>query len=147
MTSPPGTGTPSPGAPTAAKTIATASIGGLGHILVDGKGRTLYMFEKDQGSTSSCTGQCAAVWPPAITKGKPQAGSGAKESMLGTASRNDGTMQVTYGGHPLYYYTPDGGMKGSVKGEGLNQFGGGWFVVSPDGKKVEQNTGGPGGGY
>ncbi|MEV5572343.1 hypothetical protein AB0L06_20045 [Spirillospora sp. NPDC052269] len=140
--SPMATGTPGAGGK-----IATASVGSLGKILVDGKGRTVYLFEKDQGGKSSCTGACAAVWPPVPAKGKPQAGSGANASMLGTTSRGHGIMQVTYNKHPLYYYTPDTGTKGSAKGEGLNQFGGAWYVVSPAGKKVEQGNTGGGGGY
>ncbi|WP_026411079.1 COG4315 family predicted lipoprotein [Actinomadura oligospora] len=151
MTITPPTSTPtSPPVARAGGTVAAATVGNLGKVLVDGKGRTVYLFEKDHGTTSSCSGACAAVWPPVITTGKPQAGSGAKASMLGTTSRSGGKTQVTYGGHPLYYYTPDAGMKGSAKGQGLNQFGGGWYVVSPAGKKVEQggdHGGGGGGGY
>ncbi|MFC5185067.1 COG4315 family predicted lipoprotein [Actinomadura harenae] len=147
-TSPPAT-TSAPGSSAAGGTVATATAAGLGQILVDGHGRTLYLFEKDQGTKSSCTGPCAGVWPPAVSTGKPHAGSGAKSSMIGTTTRNGGVKQTTYGGHPLYYYTPDAGQKGSTKGEGLNQFGGGWYVVSPSGKKVEESSssGGGGGGY
>ncbi|GAA2133755.1 COG4315 family predicted lipoprotein [Actinomadura napierensis] len=119
-------------------TIATAKTGNLGQVLVDGQGRTVYLFEKDTGGKSSCSGACAAVWPPVTTTAKPHAGSQAKASMLGTTSRSDGKTQVTYGGHPLYYYAPDGTAKGSAKGQGLNQFGAGWYVVSPAGKKVEK---------
>ncbi|MFC5745915.1 hypothetical protein [Actinomadura rugatobispora] len=132
-------GTSSPTTSAAQATIATATVGNLGQVLVDGQGRTVYLFEKDQGGTSSCTGSCAAVWPPVTSMGKPHAGSGAQASMLGTTSRSDGSTQVTYGGHPLYYFVPDNGVKGSAKGQGLNQFGGGWYVVSPDGKKVEKS--------
>ncbi|MDL4813432.1 COG4315 family predicted lipoprotein [Actinomadura opuntiae] len=119
-------------------TIATAKVANLGQVLVDGQGRTLYLFEKDTGGKSSCSGACAAVWPPVTTTGKPHAGSQAKAAMLGTTSRSDGKTQVTYGGHPLYYYAPDGAAKGSAKGEGLNQFGAEWYVVSSAGKKVEK---------
>ncbi|MFB4300262.1 hypothetical protein [Actinomadura sp. NTSP31] len=119
-------------------TIATAKTGNLGQILVDGQGRTVYLFEKDTGGKSSCSGACAAVWPPVTTTAKPHAGSQAKASMLGTTSRSDGTTQVTYGGHPLYYYAPDGSAKGSAKGQGVNGFGAEWFVVSSAGTKVEK---------
>ncbi|MFF0520461.1 hypothetical protein ACFYTC_17250 [Actinomadura nitritigenes] len=119
-------------------TIATAKVGNLGQILVDGEGRTVYLFEKDQGGKSSCAGACAAVWPPVTTTGTPHAGSDAKASKLGTTTRSDGKKQVTYGGHPIYYYTPDGGVKGSAKGQGLTQFGAGWYVVSSAGQKVEK---------
>ncbi|WP_216857929.1 COG4315 family predicted lipoprotein [Actinomadura verrucosospora] len=117
-------------------TIATAKVGNLGQVLVDGEGRTVYLFEKDQGGKSSCTGACAAVWPPVTSTGTPHAGSDAKTSKLGTTTRSDGKKQVTYGGHPLYYYTPDNAVKGSAKGQGLTQFGAGWFVVSSAGTKV-----------
>ncbi|MEV4258007.1 hypothetical protein AB0J52_33005 [Spirillospora sp. NPDC049652] len=127
-------------------TVAAAKVGSLGQVLVDGKGRTEYLFDKDHGGKSSCTGSCEAVWPPVTSKDKPQAGSGVKASMLGTSSRNGGAKQVTYGGHPLYYYTPDGTTKGSAKGQGLNQFGASWYVVSPDGKKVTGKSGSGGGG-
>ncbi|WP_242613965.1 COG4315 family predicted lipoprotein [Actinomadura roseirufa] len=131
---------PSPSAPAGAgSTIATATVGNLGQVLVDAQGRTVYLFEKDTGGTSSCFGACAGVWPPVISSGKPQAGTGAKASMLGTTKRNDGTTQVTYGGHPLYNYAPDGNVKGSAKGQALNQFGAEWYVVSPAGKKVEKS--------
>jgi predicted lipoprotein with Yx(FWY)xxD motif len=119
-------------------TIATAKVGNLGQVLVDGEGRTLYLFEKDQGGKSSCYGACAAAWPPVTTTGKPHAGSDAKASKLGTTTRSDGKTQVTYSGHPLYYYAPDGTAKGSAKGEGLNQFGAAWDVVSSAGQKVEK---------
>lgn len=119
-------------------TIATAKVGNLGQVLVDGEGRTVYLFEKDQGGKSSCSGACAAVWPPVTTTGTPHAGTDAKASKLGTTTRSDGKKQVTYGGHPLYYYAPDGGVKGSAKGQGLTQFGAGWYVVSSAGQKVEK---------
>ncbi|MVZ99095.1 hypothetical protein F8568_001560 [Actinomadura sp. LD22] len=120
-------------------TIATAKVGGLGQVLVDGQGRTLYLFEKDQGGKSSCSGACAAVWPPVTTTGKPHAGSEAKAAKLGTTTRSDGKTQVTYGGHPLYYYAPDGTAKGSAKGQALNQFGAEWYVVSSAGQKVTKS--------
>ncbi|MEU9019503.1 hypothetical protein [Actinomadura sp. NPDC048394] len=129
----------SPSTANAGGTIATAKVGNLGQVLVDGQGRTLYLFEKDQGGKSSCSGACAAVWPPVTTTGKPHAGSDAKASKLGTTTRSDGTTQVTYAGHPLYYYAPDGTTKGSAKGEGLNQFGAGWDVLAPSGQKVEKS--------
>lgn len=145
--SPAMTTAPPPGTSGTGGEIATATARGLGRILADGEGRTVYLFEKDKDGRSSCSGACAALWPPVTTTGRPNAGPGAQASKLGTTSRSDGRKQVTYGGHPLYYYGPDGDTKGSTKGEGLNQFGGGWFVVAPDGQKVEQNTGAPGGGY
>src|SRR5436190_23145922 len=79
----------------------------LGRILVDSKGITLYDFPPDKGTTSVCYGACAALWPPLITHGKPVAGHGLRASLLGTTKRRDGKLQVTYGGHPLYYFVTD----------------------------------------
>lgn len=129
-------------------TIKAANVGQLGQILVDGQSRTVYLFQKDSGTTSSCSGSCAAVWPPVTTSGKPQPGSGADAAKLGTTKRSDGTSEVTYGGHPLYYYAPDGTSSGSAKGQGLNQFGAKWYVLSPSGTPVtQQQQPGGGGGY
>ena len=124
------------------ETIKTATVGNLGQILVDGEGRTVYMFAKDKGGMSSCSGSCAAVWPPVATSAKPMAGSGADAAKLGTTKRSDGSMQVTYNGHPLYYYAPDGTTAGSAKGEGLNQFGAKWYTVSAAGDAVQPKGGG-----
>jgi predicted lipoprotein with Yx(FWY)xxD motif len=110
----------------------------LGRILVDGKGRTLYLFEKDRNRRSACSGQCTTYWPPLLSHGKPLARPGVKRSLLGTTRRANGTKQVTYGGHPLYRYVGDS-KPGQTTGEGLQFFGGAWDVVSPAGKKVESN--------
>jgi predicted lipoprotein with Yx(FWY)xxD motif len=107
----------------------------LGHILVDSKGITLYDFVKDKGGVSSCYGACAALWPPLITKGKPHAGSGVRASLLGTTKRKDGKLEVTYKGHPLYYFVTDT-KPGQTTGQGVNQFGGPWWVLSPAGKEI-----------
>lgn len=123
-------------APTGGQTIKTASVGNLGPILVDGAGRTVYLFEKDQGNKSSCSGTCAAVWPPVTTGANPTPGSGVDASKLSTNKRSDGTTAVSYAGHPLYYYAPDGTSGGSTRGQGLNQFGAEWFVLSPSGNAV-----------
>ncbi|TYB49870.1 hypothetical protein FXF69_02755 [Actinomadura chibensis] len=124
------------------ETIKTATVGNLGQILVDGEGRTVYLFAKDSGTTSSCSGSCAAVWPPVTTSGKPAAGTGADATKLGTTKRSDGSTQVTYSGHPLYYYAPDGTTPGSAKGEGLNQFGAKWYTLSASGATVTPKGGG-----
>lgn len=123
--------------PSAAK-VAVAKSGSLGQILVDGAGRSLYLFEKDKGSTSNCSGDCAKVWPPFTSSGPATAGTGAMSSLLGTTSRTDRSTQVTYHGHPLYYYVSDGSKAGSTAGQGLNQFGAGWYVLSPAGSKVDK---------
>jgi predicted lipoprotein with Yx(FWY)xxD motif len=130
--------TPTTSGSTAGSTVGTAKDPNLGQILVDGKGQTLYLFEKDKGSTSACYGACAQFWPPLTTSGKPQAGSGATASLLGTTSRTDGKSQVTYNGHPLYLFANDA-QPGQVSGEGLNQFGAGWDVLSPLGNKIDKS--------
>ena len=109
----------------------------LGPILVDSKGITLYDFVKDKRTTSVCYGACAALWPPLITKGKPVAGRGVRASLLGTTKRKDGKLEVTYGGHPLYYFVTDR-KPGQTTGQGVNQFGGPWWVISPAGKEIHR---------
>jgi len=113
----------------------TATSSKLGMILVDGSGRTLYLFEKDQPDQSACSGACAAAWPVDQTSGTPKAGSGVTASLLGTIRRGDGTTQVTYDHHPLYYYSGDSGT-GQQNGQGVDAFGAAWFVVAPSGGKV-----------
>jgi len=122
----------------------------LGRILVDGKGRTLYLFAADKNGTSTCSGACAATWPP-LTAASASAGDGLDGGALGTTKRADGTQQVTYHGHPLYRYAGDG-PPGSTKGENLNTFGGAWYVVNAAGKAVQpassgSEMGGSRGGY
>jgi predicted lipoprotein with Yx(FWY)xxD motif len=111
----------------------------LGRILVDSKGITLYDFPPDKGTTSVCYGACAALWPPLITHGKPIAGHGVRASLLGTTKRKDGKLQVTYGGHPLYYFVTDR-KPGQTTGQGLNQFGAPWWVISPAGKEIHRHV-------
>jgi predicted lipoprotein with Yx(FWY)xxD motif len=109
----------------------------LGRILVDRKGITLYDFVKDKRGRSSCYGACAAFWPPLITKGKPHAGTGVRGSLLGTTKRKDGKLEVTYNHHPLYYFVSDR-KPGQTTGQGVNQFGGPWWVLSPAGKEIHR---------
>jgi predicted lipoprotein with Yx(FWY)xxD motif len=115
---------------------ATVKIAGssLGRILVDSKGITLYDFVKDKGTTSACYGACAALWPPLLTTGKPVAGPGVRASLLGTTKRKDGKLEITYGGHPLYYFVTDR-KPGQTTGQGVNQFGGPWWVLTSAGKE------------
>jgi predicted lipoprotein with Yx(FWY)xxD motif len=108
-----------------------------GHFLADGKGHTLYLFEKDESRESYCNGACAAVWPPFETDATPRAGGGIDNAALGTVKRGDGDMQVTYHGHPLYYYAADASSPGKTKGEDVEQFGAGWYLVSAAGKPIE----------
>ena len=122
------------GGPTGVATVTAASTR-LRMVLVDGSGRTLYLFEKDQPDQSACAGACAAAWPVDNSNGTPKAGSGVKASLLGTIRRGDNTTQVTYNHHPLYYYSGDSGV-GQQNGQGLNAFGAAWFLVAPAGGKV-----------
>jgi predicted lipoprotein with Yx(FWY)xxD motif len=117
----------------------TVRSGDLGRFLVDGQGRTLYLFERDTGTMSTCSGGCATVWPPATTTGKPQAGKNVNAALVGSTKRSDGQSQITYNGHPLYRYTGDSAA-GDTNGQDLDQFGGSWYIVSPAGKKIESDS-------
>jgi predicted lipoprotein with Yx(FWY)xxD motif len=111
----------------------------LAKILVDAQGRTLYLFEADKAGRSSCDGACASAWPPFLSSGAPQAGSGVAGSLLGSSSRgNGGGTQVTYHGHPLYYYAGDS-QPGDTAGQGLSQFGAKWYVLASSGDKVDRD--------
>ena len=120
---------------TAGATIKVAKTR-LGKILVDSRGRTVYLFEKDKKGRSACYGSCAKFWPPVLSKGKPTAGRGVRASLLRLVTRRDGTRQVTYAGHPLYRFLNDKAA-GQTTGEGVHAFGGGWDVLSPNGRKIE----------
>lgn len=122
---------PSPAA-AAGMTIAVATNAKLGQILVDGKGMTVYLWVADTATTSTCYTTCATFWPPVLTTGAPQAGAGAQASLLGTTTRTDGMVQVTYAGHPLYYFQKDK-QAGDATGQGSNGFGALWWVMSPAG--------------
>jgi predicted lipoprotein with Yx(FWY)xxD motif len=130
-------------ASTSSATVGVANTG-LGNVLVDSHGKTLYLFEKDSGGKSACSGGCAEAWPPLRASGKPTAGGGAKSSSLGTTPRSDGKPQVTYNGHPLYGYSGDGSA-GDTNGQGLNAFGGAWYVLSPSGNAVTTASSSSGG--
>jgi predicted lipoprotein with Yx(FWY)xxD motif len=122
---------------------------GLGNILVDSQGRTLYLFSRDSGTKSQCSGACAVNWPPLQASGKPTVGNGATASMISTTTRSDGTKQVTYNGHPLYRFAGDK-QAGDTNGEGVNAFGGNWYAISPAGDQISPpagSSGGGGGGY
>ena len=133
--------------PATARTTVKTRQGPAGTFLVDGGGRTLYLFMKDKTRKSRCTGACAQFWPPLIARGGVKAGKGAKASKLSTSRRANGKRQVVYAGHPLYRYSGDGGP-GDTTGEGLNTFGGRWWLVSPAGRKIVMGvTLGPYGPY
>jgi predicted lipoprotein with Yx(FWY)xxD motif len=112
--------------------------GKLGRFIVDGRGFTLYLFEKDKNGKSACYGPCPKVWSPLITSGKPVAGAGVTASKIGTTKRKDGKLQATYGGHPLYHYDDDH-KPGQTEGEGSRAFGAEWYVVAPSGKKIDES--------
>jgi predicted lipoprotein with Yx(FWY)xxD motif len=118
--------------------IVLKKTGDLGKILRDGEGHVVYLFEKDKTTKSQCYDACATNWPPVITKGKPVAGRGIIASKLGTTKRRDGRKQVTYAGHPLYYFVGDS-KAGQASGEGLDAFGAEWYVLSKSGKKVDKS--------
>jgi predicted lipoprotein with Yx(FWY)xxD motif len=116
--------------------VVAANRGPLGNVLVDGRGRTLYLFEKDRGGKSACAGTCASFWPPLLTTGKARAAHGVDAALVGTTRRTDGRLQVTYNGHPLYTFVKDT-HRGQTSGENVDAFGAEWYVVSPRGQKVE----------
>lgn len=125
-------------------TIGLATNSNLGRLLVDSEGDTVYLFQKDTGTESTCTGSCATNWPPVRATGKPTVAGGLSASKVGTTRRADGQLQVTYAGHPLYRYQGDS-KPGDANGQGINAFGANWYVVSPSGAAVTK--GGSGGGY
>lgn len=111
----------------------------LGTILAAGsKKLTVYMFEGDKGASSSCSGACASVWPPVTTSGGPSASGAANSADLGTITRSDGTTQVTYKGHPLYFFAKDKDS-GDAYGQGVKGFGADWYVIAPSGSKVDHS--------
>lgn len=109
----------------------------LGQILVDAGGRTLYLFEADKANMSSCNGDCASIWPPLTAKGSLSGGAGINQSLLGTTTRSDGSLEVTYNGHPLYYFVSDK-QAGDTTGQAISSFGADWYVVSAAGSKVDK---------
>jgi len=130
-------------------TVGVSDIDGLGKVLVDSQGRTVYLFEKDTGPASTCSGACAIDWPPVTANGKPTTGDGVTASMVSTSKRSDGQAQVIYDGHPLYRFDGDS-EPGDATGQNVDAFGAKWFVLSPDGEKVTgaaKSSGGGGSAY
>jgi predicted lipoprotein with Yx(FWY)xxD motif len=146
--------TPAAGATAAgsagALTITTAS-GPNGTYLTDGSGRALYLWVADKGDRSTCSGACASAWPPLTADGAPATAGSADASDVSTVARSDGSMQVTYAGHPLYYFAGDSGT--ATSGQGSNGFGAKWWLVSPSGTAITgtaaaaPSTSAPGGYY
>lgn len=135
------TATPASAATAAAPAVQVSTAHtSLGTVLVAGpKKLTVYMFEADHGSTSACSGACAQVWPPVTTGAAPLAAGGALAGKLSTITRSDGTKQVAYAGHPLYYFVKDK-ASGETTGQGIDGFGARWYVLGPDGS-VMRSTG------
>jgi predicted lipoprotein with Yx(FWY)xxD motif len=147
-----GCGSSNDSTPTAAVQPASSGAGTvrvantpLGKLLVDSRGKTLYLFEQDTGAKSTCSGGCATAWPPLRASGKPTAGSGANASLLGTTPRSDGQPEVTYAGHPLYYYQGDS-KAGDTNGQHVDGFGAEWYVLSPSGTAITTTSSSSSGG-
>ncbi len=116
--------------------VSLGSVPGVGSVLVNADGLTLYDFHKDKGTESSCYGACAGIWPPLLTDGKPQSSNGASAAKLGTTKRKDGSVQVTYAGHPLYTYAADK-RPGEAKGHDIDSFGAEWYALTASGAEAE----------
>jgi predicted lipoprotein with Yx(FWY)xxD motif len=138
-------------------TVITTKTSSGGSFLTNGAGRAVYLFMADSTGKSTCDGACASAWPPVIAAGQPTASGGAQASDLSTITRSDGTKQVTYDGHPLYYFEGDTGP-GTDKGQGLDGFGAKWWLVTPTGSSITSavtiggagatsSSSGGGGGY
>ena len=112
---------------------------GVGKVLVDSQGHTLYLFEKDSGAKSACAGACADAWPPLRASGAPTAAGGAKASLVATTKRSDGAPQVTYNGHPLYTFQGDQ-KPGDTAGQGVTAYGAEWYAVGPAGKQGTEKS-------
>jgi len=132
---PTGASSSSSSASAAGGTVIETASSSAGTFLTNGSGRAVYLWVKDTGDTSNCSGACAGAWPPVTTTGSATASGGAKASDLGTITRSDGTKQVTYDGHPLYYFSGDSGP-GTASGQGSDGFGAKWWLVAPTGSDV-----------
>ncbi|MGH3270867.1 MAG: COG4315 family predicted lipoprotein [Trebonia sp.] len=133
-----GSTSPSAAAPAgsaASSTVITTKTSSGGSFLTNSAGRAVYLFLADSSGKSTCSGACAAAWPPVVATGQPTAAGGAQSSDLGTITRSDGTKQVTYDGHPLYYFVGDTGP-GTDKGQGVDGFGAKWWLVAPSGSSI-----------
>lgn len=122
----------------ASTAVKTASVAKVGTVLVGPQGRAVYVYTPDTGTTSTCYGACATAWPPLTTSARATAGSGAMASQLGTTKRRDGTVQVTYAGHPLYYFAGDK-SPGTANGQGLEGI---WWVMTAGGKEIRSGASG-----
>jgi predicted lipoprotein with Yx(FWY)xxD motif len=126
------TGTTSSSSPPAAPgTTVTTADSEFGVMLFDDRNQAIYLFDAEVDDTPACYDECAADWPPVLTDGDPQAAGAVQGNLLGTTQRSDGTIQVTYGGHPLYFYAHEG--PGQVLCHDVDEYGGTWLVVTPEG--------------
>jgi predicted lipoprotein with Yx(FWY)xxD motif len=123
--------TATPSGPVAHGITITTSDSDFGPMLFDRAGQAIYLFEKETTSRPDCYGDCAVAWPPVLTTGSPQATGAVRADLLGTVHRDDGSTQVTYGGHPLYFYAHE--SPGQVLCHDVVDYGGRWLVVTPDG--------------
>jgi predicted lipoprotein with Yx(FWY)xxD motif len=130
-------GSAAPTPPKSASNAATVDLAAskFGKILVDSKGRTLYLFAADKSTMSTCSAACASLWPPLTVSGAPKPGTGVTSSLVGTTKRGDGTTEVTYAGHPLYYYAGDSAA-GQTTGQDISQFGAKWYVLTAGGTEI-----------
>lgn len=125
----------STGAGSSGAVTVTSASGSAGTYLTDGSGRALYLWTADTGGKSACSGACASAWPPLTADGTPAAAGGVQAGDLGTITRSGGGKQVTYDGHPLYYYAGDSGS-GATNGQGNDGFGAKWWLVAPSGSAI-----------
>lgn len=133
---PPGNTTePSSMAPSAAGTVVTTGNSEFGTMLFNEKNQAIYIWEREKSAKPECYGNCAEAWPPVLTNGKPQASGDVNGDLLGTTERTDGSLQVTYNGHPLYYYAHEG--PGEVKCHNVSTHGGLWWVIQPSGNRAD----------
>jgi predicted lipoprotein with Yx(FWY)xxD motif len=130
-------------------TVIKTTAGSTGAFLTDSSGHAVYLWVKDGHNMSACSGACAGAWPPVTAKGSVTAGGSVKASDLGTITRSDGTKQVTYDGHPLYYFAGDSSA-GQTSGQGSDGFGAKWWLVAPSGAQItsadKASSSGSGGG-
>jgi predicted lipoprotein with Yx(FWY)xxD motif len=123
-----------PTAPQATGTVITTGDSQFGPMLFNEKKQAIYIWELEESDKAECYGNCAEAWPPVLTDGQPQATGDVNGSLLGTTKRTDGTTQVTYNGHPLYYYAHE--APGEVKCHNISTHGGLWWVIQPNGNRA-----------
>lgn len=116
-------------------TLVTTGDSEFGKMLFNEENQAIYIWELEESNKAECYSNCAEAWPPVLTDGTPRAGVGVNTALLGTTKRTDGSTQVTYNGHPLYYYAHEGA--GEVKCHNIRTHGGYWWVIDPNGDRVK----------